>query len=383
MMQPLFIRTFDKGLSEVFPGLPTVTRVTLTLRHNAVSNVEIVVPVQAPGTGALLEDGARVTIDLNLNRHEPGSSPEWLRVFSGPVDTITTEGPLVSASYTVRASSDWQLLRTTLGWQVPGSAIGSQDGSEYYSLTDEAESVVKTVVQANMVSRLGLPVTIASDQARGSTITCAFRMHPLADVLFPSVDQAGIGISMIQGDTSTIVCDAYEPNTYPVDITEQSGAIRSWALTKQAAQVTRVVVGGSGEGTARVFRAVADTALESATGIKREVFRDARDTNVNEIMDARGQEVLAEGTPSAGVRAVLADTPALQYGRDLNVGDVVSLRLGDEIVTETLREVTLSWTPDQGFTTSSIIGSATDDPNSTMVTVLSRVMKSLRNLGRQ
>src|SRR5690625_6740247 len=102
-------------------------------------------------------------------------------------------------------------------------------------------------------------------------------MHPVADRILPAVDLAGIGLDAYQ-DGAGIGVDVYQPSNLshgPV-LTEESGVVQSgtWELTPPT--VTRVIVGGPGEGTAREWELVTDTAAEGRGGVAVGLVRAGR-----------------------------------------------------------------------------------------------------------
>src|SRR5690606_12693345 len=137
---------------------------------------------------------------------------------------------------------DWRLLRNVLGWPSPDRALDAQDQVTHRTITGAAETVVKTLVAENAITRLGLPVTCATDQARGDTITVDARFAPLADVLFPAVEQAGLGVVVYQ-EGAGLVVDVVAPGEHPRVLSEASGAVQSWSLAASSPGATRVVVG--------------------------------------------------------------------------------------------------------------------------------------------
>lgn len=360
-----------------FIGAPSSLK--LNLRHNAVSDAEFVVSTASPYLDAVQAPGARITVDYL------GS-----QVFSGPISGSTRRGPAGAGNQlevTFTAVGDWRLWNRLLGWPQPGSAVGSQ-GTAYDTRTGPAETVAKGFAAANVArlsSAIG-PVMVATDLGRGDVITVQSRMHVLTDRLFPAVDTAGIGLSVQQavaadGTSSGLVVDAYEPATYPRTITDRSGVLVSWEQTSTVATATRAIIGGQGEGTAREFRRVIDTALEAATGDVVEVFVDARDTSVAAEQDARGYAALAENAPMTGLKVELAETPTFRYGDSLRVGDSVTLSLANGAVTLTdvVREATLTW-DENGLNVVPLIGDRTVDARSLLGKALGQLQKAIRDM---
>lgn len=317
------------------------------IRHNALSVFDFTVRSTHRYAEALVTPGTRVVVQYN-----------GAHLISGPVRRWS--GSMSSGSLSFTVEDDFRLLHRILGWPVPGSAITAQSAAEYHTVTDNAETVVKTLVGAN-ATRLGLPVTVATDLGRGDVCTVSVRMHPLADRLFPIVDAAGVGVTVRQVGTG-LVLDCYAPTTYPRTLTAASGVIRDWSIVSAGPNVTRTAIGGGGEATARKFRAVTNAPLESEWGDRIEEFVDARDTSDNAVMDQRGQDAITEGAPTRGLSVTLAESKHFRYGGAFQVGDIVPLEVGPGLtVTDVIREVVMTEDPEDGVRVSPSAG----DPNLT------------------
>lgn len=239
----------------------------VTVRHNLVSTLKMSVPLAHDRLPELMADGARLKVSFK-GEH----------LISGPIvaDELTTDG--VSGLYTVTVEDDFRILREILGWPVPSAAITAQGTAEYRTYTGNAESIIKTAVSENGVSRMGVPgLTVATNQNRGATVPggVAFRMHPLADLLFPAVENAGLGVTVKQVG-SNLVLDVYEPQTFPRTLSVKGRTLQQATMTRTRPTASCVVVGGSGEGKARYFRHLADLTRQTAYGMRAEVFVDDR-----------------------------------------------------------------------------------------------------------
>ena len=370
MDSPFVVTVWDGGFGRAgWVGDPL--GLSVTARHNAVSTGELTVASDHRRLPDLVAPGARVTIDY------AGS-----RVLSGPVRSLRGAGPASSGTVTVGVESDWRLLHRILGWPVPGNALGSQNQA-YDVRSGDAESVLKGFVTANAVTRLGLPVTVATNHSRGASIKVSTRFHPLADRLFPAVEEAGLGVSVVQDDaTRKLVVDVYEPAVYPRTLTERSGVVQDWSWSTVAPGATRVIAGDQGEATARAFTTTIDSALETEWGDKIEVFRDARDTADATTLTQRRAETLADGAPKTGLKVTLSETSTFRYGTTVNVGDRVPLEVGPGvIITDVLREAALTWTPQDGLDVEPVIGERTDDPSTVTAKAISALARRQRELG--
>jgi hypothetical protein len=274
-------------------------------------------------------------------------------------------------------------LREILGWQVPGAAITAQGTAEYRTYMGNAESIIKSAVSENGVTRMGVPgLTVATNQNRGATVPggVAFRMHPLADLLFPAVEDAGLGVTVKQDGTS-LVLDVYEPQTFPRTLSVKGRTLQQATMTRTRPTASRVVIGGQGEGTARNFRALTNTSRETLYGMKAETFTDARDDNTAAVMDARGQEALTEHGPKNGVSLNLAGTGIFQYGPGgFHVGDRVPVEIAEGvIVTEVIRECTLKWVSPTYASVEPVAGEITNQPERVTAKRIAALAKSARN----
>lgn len=370
-MSPFELTVHDKAFARRgWVGAPL--ELTLTPRHNAVASLVFTVPDNHPRVPDLLTKGARVHVTYYGEL-----------LFTGPVRLAEGKGPGKAATVQVTSEDDKRLLWRMLGWPNPTGAITAQGAAGTYDIkTGPAETVLRWFVSRN-ATRLGLPVTFATtDQARGATITAQTRMHPLADRLLPLVDQAGIGFTVVQSGSGFVV-DVYTPRVYPRTLSEANGTVVSWAWSQAGPDATRVVVAGSGEGTAREYRLVIDSARETAYGDVIEVPRDARDTNVAAELDARGAETLAEGAPKTGLKIQLTETANFRYRgpNGLREGDIVPLQVGPlAVVTDLVREVVLTWTAAGGLQVVPTVGGWDQDPIRVLHRAVSKVATAVRDI---
>lgn len=325
--------------------------VEITPMHNDVGMAKLTLPLDHPKAALLLEDGTRAVFEQD-GEHR----------LSGTVGAVEAVGPSSEGSITFTFDDDYQELRDILGWPVPGAALTAQ-AVEYYTLTGPAETVVKTLVQLNGVDRLGKPITIAPDLGRGQVITVSIRFHPLYDKLVAALDAADIGVTIRQVDGGLLL-DCYEPQTYPLDLTEEAGIVTNFKWSYRPPAATDVVVGGKGEGVEREFRSFTEAPRIAQLGRRIEVFRDARDSNSEVLAEReavyaeRAGETFTETKALPGVSLALSETSNFRYGGDrFNVGDRVRVRLGTGLTVEDiLRSVSIKWSVDDGLVTTPQVG---------------------------
>lgn len=368
------IDIYDKDFRWKAP-LGDFKKVEATLRWNAVSELTLTLAASHHRAGLLAEPGARIRVRFRD------------MVFSGPVRQRKGAGPGVTGDLVFTAQSDFRVLHNFLGWPNPAGTLAQQgEESAYYTIGRRpAETVLKDVVRRNVVQRAGYSrLAIAPDQGRGATTAVTFRMHPLADRLFPAMSDAGLGVTVVHdADAQGLVLDCHVPAPYPTKLTEQSRVIQKWEFSGVAPEATRGVIGAQGQGELREFIGFADAARESAWGDVVEVFRDARDTSDSTTHAQRGQAALDESAARGSLTVELAESGNFRMftKKGLNLGQVVTARVGTDIeVTDVLQEANLSFTPAEGLDITATIGPKDDPLDNLMqaITALSRGVLDLK-----
>lgn len=344
----------------------------VTPRFDSVGTLRMTVHTSHKRFDDLFADGARLKVSFR-GEH----------LISGPIiaDEMVTDG--TTGTYTVTVEDDWRVLREILGWPVPASTISNQTAAEYRTYTGNAETVLKDAVTENGVNRLAVPgLTVAPNLNRGAVIPggVPLRMHPLADQLYPALTEAGVGVSVKQVG-SNLVLDVYEPQTHPRALSVRGRTLKQATLTRKRPTASRVVVGGQGEGTARNFRLVTDTAREAQYGMKAETFRDARDNDAADVMDSRANETLTETGPQNGIALTLAGSGIFQYGPGgFHVGDRIPVEVAPGVViTEVIQECTLKWVSPQYASSDPKVGELTNQPERVTAQRMAALNKRLRN----
>lgn len=373
---PFKLALYDKAFNFIsFLGAPA--SLSGTLRHNALSTVNFAVSSDHHLAGDLLTAGTRLVLDYNGNF-----------AVSGQVRSKAAKGPNSAAEISCTVVDDLRILQNLgmpnpTGPQAEGSMPSQGADTAYYKATGTAEDIVKDVASKNLVTRLGLPVTFGTNLHRGTTPTggVQLRFHPMSDKLLPMADANGIGVTVRQSGAGFLL-DVYTPTTYPQVLTEASGVITDWSWSQSDPEATRVVSGGQGEGTARVFRYLIDDAREAEYNDIIEIFRDARDADSNTVLDARAQETLNDGAPRHGLSLTLAETDTFRYGDTFQVGDIVTANVGGLLITDVLREVTFTYTTDEGVDVTPSVGDpSVDEPDAQIAAAIRRLAQNQRDSG--
>lgn len=366
---PLEIQVVDKDF-QVKGTIGDPKFATVIHRWKDPSSATVSIRANHPRLDRLLEPGSRMRIFDADEKH----------VISGRCKNFRGSGPK-NAFVEIDVVDDKVLLQQVLGWVVPTAGIMAQGtAGTNWEMTGPAETVLKRAVLLNAVNRLGLPLTIAPDLGRGAEVTAKLRFQSLWERLMPVTDGAGIGELLgvtVKHVGNGLVLDVFEPRTYnkPIDVT--SGIVKDWSWTRTAAQATRAVAGGQGDGVLRLFREKANAELETLLNWKMESFRDARDTADPALMYTRIDEVLAEGAEKVGLALTLSQTANFQYGKNFSIGDMVTVNIGTGQMVERLEEATLSWTREGGFISRPRFGEKNDDPNAQTLGLIRKIARSL------
>jgi hypothetical protein len=352
----------------------------ITLRWNAANTAYLTVPESHAIVPTLVADeGARcvvwmVTID--------GDTLTKRKLVEGRVGTIAGEDAPFG-TVTIPVVDDWQDFATLLGWQVPGSAIGSQSTAEYARYSGPSETRVKAAIAAN-ATRLGRPWDVAPSLGRGTSGPLELRMHSLADHVIAPLIEDRLQLTLERDDvTGRWVVDVTEGETFPRPITPQSGVLSRWSWVKQPPTATRAVVGGRGDGTAREFALVVDTALEAELGVALEIFVDARNAEAGAPLAPYGWAELAKHRGKAGLTATLRETSWFRFAEAYELGDVVSVQIGALEVEDVISQIEISHDVKGGFSVVPKIGLATEDPTERLVGFVKNVAAAVRGLEKR
>lgn len=372
---PLNITIWDKTFQRL-GWLNDPDSVGVTPMHLAIGSATVTVPLDHPKVPLLGAPGNRLCIEY-----------QGKVLMSGPIVNAQGTGGKFNGTITYGIESDERIFWGELGWPEPGNAITNQ-GINSDILSGPAETVLKHYLGANS-ARLGLPVTVAPDQGRGTSIKATIRMQPLTDVILPLLTGTGIGLRVVQdaptdGNGTGLLLDVYETTADPIALTEDAGIVQSWSWSMQAPTATRTVIAGNGTGTSREFAQVVDTAAETLWGFKTEVLTDGSDLDYPALpadVTAKGQATLTAAAASAGLSVQLSETANFTYGKSVNVGDTVTLEVGPGItITDILSQANLTYDPDNGFQASPVIGDRSNDTTKTLVTAITRLGRVVRKL---
>lgn len=420
--------------------------ITGSVVFNGLSVFEIELSADDPIITDLIEPGARVTMiyrDADL--------------FSGVV-TAMTGSILRNGSITVTLESDWRILTNTLAFIRPGNQIEAtnisvknnddptaqaqawlpggastqgtsgttigQTGYYYWNPSVVyAETAIKTLITENAVTRLGRPMTVATDLHRGGDIKTPgllplLRLETLETACNIILALDGLGLKVQQAPrTTTITVDVFEPGVWDMPLTPDSGIIAEGSWSFKAPTMTRAFLGGPGDIADRYFKSFTDTTgLEAEYNDIVEVFQDASSgadlvwpegLTVEELKVAKyyllrsdvpaanktafsnsiaqvAKESLAEGLPRYGINATLSETDTFHFGGSdgIQLGDTVTIKgITGELFTEQITQCDFEF-GNGTFNVTPILGKLENDPNTQLAQTISQLARAQRRISK-
>lgn len=395
-------------LSDLSRGRPVVfAKVDVTLAYNQVGAAVIDVPanlrnwdlVQLDGNGDLVPFGLVVT---------------WGEVYTVPVliedwafKRELADGRIVE-TLTFTGADFLCLLANRVAYPNPGAAWSAQTvGSTTYG-PDAAETVIKTIVSANLVtagdtSRRVPLLTVAADLGRGGTATYKVATpDPAAttgtenttvqasvmDMVRAVDEQTPIGVQVTLGD-GTLIFDCYVPR----DLTDKAvfsatlGNLPEATLTVGAPSGNAVLV--QSKVTGSTFTET-DGTLAASPWRRVEQFLDQSSTDTAADVTTAANQAIGTGAGRRNISATVVDLPRLRFGNDADgvqgylVGDIGTLDLRDGVTFSDViskAQLVADATGDKYVeTVTPTIGTATDD--SADQTISSKLSARLRAFER-
>ncbi len=202
----------------------------------------------------------------------------------------------------------------------------------------------------------------------GLTVEAEYTGDNLYDVIKELCEDCGLGFKVTLNSNSQFVFELYigddrsysqSDNPYVVFSPTFENMVNSNYLESKAALKNVTLIGGEGEGSARVY-----TTTGSGKGLdRREIFTDARDISSDtddggtledweykRLLKQRGKEKLAENIATTSFEGEAETSIMFQYGVDFFMGDIV--QIANEYGHETDARITeiVNSTDDSGHT---------------------------------
>lgn len=345
----LLVEVRDGNLNRV--GLIPVdylTSFTIVRRFNGIGTWTVTLPVGHPMEVVLKQPGAGIIVTVRGTVLMSGFTT-WTQT------TQNVDDP--DGVTQITGLDDSVLLRDHLAYPTPSTADVTAQTSAYDVRTGTAEDIIKSYVSDNFgptapTLRKNPFLSVETSLSRGATVKGSARFDVLYDLVKGLADastNAGttLGFTIVQSGSS-LVFKVYTPtdrSSYVrMDIANNKLTETTYSLAQP--KTTRAIVGGSGDGTARVFLERSSyTSLQAETTWSRriETFVDSRDTSDATTLATSGDSVLASGGKAQITASVKpSDDQTMLFGQHYFLGDTVTVVVGSYELAAVVTEVGIS-----------------------------------------
>ena len=386
-----------------------ISDLTVEVRNSTLARVGQILPADLRGLELALRynkiGGWKVSLRGDHPLVDTLRAPGSGLIVTGPTGVIIS-GPTASATYT-KTSSDttgtWEIIGTDdsiilgerLAYPVPSTDDLSLQTAAYDTRTGKAETVVKAYVAANIgasapAARKISALTVDTDLGRGATVTGNARFETLGALVEGLLVTSSLGFDIVQNG-SNLTFNVYEPvdrsATIRMDVDNLRLTSSTYSYTSPVA--TRVIVGGSGDGAARILLERSSTesvAAETTWGRRIEVFSDSRSSSASVDLAQTGDEILTDkGKTIESISVKPSDDETMALGRDWGLGDKVTVVVGTLEVVKVVSEIAIAVT-DGGIKIGATVGdpavASASDPESVVISSMTNQEARISNLER-
>lgn len=342
---PYAVTVRDASLVEV-ASLAGYESLSMTLVNNGVDTMTVTIPGEHPAAVAATADGAGVVI-------RPAGSGRVIT--SGQMVLSTREWTVTDGRWhdtvTLEYESDDHILRDSLCYapttvDVPTSSL-STGHSWSFGQPGPAESAIVSVVGANIgsngnIARRAYPwFVVPPSQGRGADVHRRDRFNTVLDSVQKLATLGGLSFAVRHSAPGEVTLYIWEPEESPTARwSAEAGNLLGLTVTKRAPLMDEVVVAGENEAEERIFTRRSRTP--DASGRRREVFLDQRQTEELAELREAADEDLEEGRARAGMSIQPVETPALRLGEHYNLGDIGTASFGGETITDRIEQVVIN-----------------------------------------
>ena len=378
------------------------------VRDSSLARVGVIMPEDLVGLEAVLRfnavGGWKLSLRADHHLADALRAPGAGIIITGPTGVLLS-GSTVTAKnvktaddptgiWEIQGTDDSALLSQRIAYPTPASSNLAVQG-DYDVRTGKAETVAKAYIGANLgpsapTARRVTGLTVEADSARGVTVTGRARFDPLDKLLGQVLATSGLGYDIVQSGNGLqfqIFAPVDRSSSVRMDIDNNRLTKSEYAYSRP--QATRVIVAGQGTGADRTLierSTITSVNAETAWNARIEVFKDQRNTSDLAELQQAGDELLAEkGLTIESVSVTPTDDDTMTYGVDWNLGDKVSVVVGEAQVSQVVTEVAIVVTGEGvkvGATVGNPVAVATDDVESQVIATQSSQDERISNLER-
>jgi hypothetical protein len=313
-MYEIFIR--DANLRRV-GQITDFNKMEFIPRFNAVGSFALDLPTDSIAARELMNTNYGIIVKKDGGNIFSGTVKSRKRSFNGSNDTMILSG-----------KDDNNSLNIRLAFPAPSGIFTESD---YDVRSGPAETVMKQYVDYNcgasglLERRL---LSVEADTGLGSNVTGRARFNNLIDLLSSiALNGGNLGFKVVQID-DYLEFQVYQPTdkTRSAFFSPLLGNLASFDYSNDDPEANFVIVGGGGEGAARVILQKSNNDSLVKHG-RIESFVDQRNTTDSNELNQSANEELTNKAEKNTFTFTPIDTPQLAFNRDYGLGDRVSIVL--------------------------------------------------------
>lgn len=356
-------------------------RIRMEILDNDMGTFTLELPASHPAVDWVVQPGAGIVV-----RRQGTDRVE----FSGYVLDVyfaeSQQSP--KGDVTVVGVCDNVLIAKELAFVSTSSDVSSTGLSTFSAVnatyTGPAETSIKNIIGNNIGPAAGITrrrysfLNIPASTGLGTSGTWKARFEPILDRVQAMASFGGVSFRLVQGVPGKIDVEVWQPTLVEeARFSVEARNIKSIVGTFRAPDTSEVIVGGGGEGRARVWTRRSNTSLQTTYGRRATIFHSRMDTVDLAEMRQTADEDLAEGTATAGVTFEVADTPHLKYGIHYSVGDRVTAVVRGVEISDTIKRVEIIHEPGKAPQITPSIGLPNEPESDGLVTTMRKILKRL------
>jgi hypothetical protein len=316
------------------------------------NSLDMVLRFNTPSTWVLdLPTDSIAARELSKPNHGINVTHDGETLLSGNVSNPNRKWDSSQDTTTVSGYDDTAWLQKRLAYPVPSGP--PYTSAAYDVRTGVAETVIHEFVDYNaglkaLPERQVPKLVLGTNLGRGNTVTGRARFHSLIErVRALALVGGGLGFRIKQVGRK-LEFQTYQPTdkTKEVIFSPLLGNLRAFEYSRENAETNYVIVGGGGQGTARTIIERGDSNSITKYG-RHESFLDQRNTTETNELEQAIDEELEQKAEKYSLSISPIDTESMNFGRDYNLGDKVSVVLDEStVIRDVVREIKISITPD-------------------------------------
>lgn len=371
------IEVWSRDVNRVRRGVLPMISISVVLRESDIHTWSVTLDGNDPdavlakrGTGVIIMDDDRVLL-------------------SGPILRIETESSGGVKTTTISGESDMRVLNGRIVYPDYTRGFDQQTTKTHHAAKGFAETLIVDLVNQQagasnpfaVRQTVGLP--LQASQGRGSSTSIHARWSTtVLDEIKEIARVGGLVVDLVQQYESTNLGLVFR---VPVDRRnmvrfEEDFGLGDYRTEMAADTATTVIIGGQGTGTTRTIYGRSRSSAEWWQG-RIEVWKERSDTTDVDEFYKTAIQTLTETAPTGAVYFTVAETADLVLGTHYNLGDTVTVALGDGVeIIDRVRAAEVEW-DEHGRTVKLTVGNfSTEAEVDQDMTTVRRVQDDLRRL---